>query len=88
MAWDLTSPYYVGPKGTVPVWVTFGSPGQWRYTYIQARPYPNTLKQPLFVMNQAVRVDSSSLGGPVGWGFGADVYNPNDVWIQFTLHGV
>jgi len=85
MGWDMDNhPYWVAAKGTVPVWVRIGA-GEWRNTYIQARPIGSTdqVQKPLFVMNQAVRLERVN-----EWAFGADVYNPNDTSVQFTVHGI
>ncbi|GAA0455920.1 hypothetical protein GCM10009544_18310 [Streptomyces stramineus] len=90
MSWDVTQPFWVKAKQWFPVWIWIGLPGEWTYTTIQARPIGSTDQwfKPLFVMDQGVRAVGVTSAGKPKWEYGADVYNPNDVSVQFTLHGV
>ncbi|MFI0736633.1 hypothetical protein ACH4PU_00785 [Streptomyces sp. NPDC021100] len=88
MAWNWDGEFWVGPKTTLPVWIGWGS---WLGpTYIQAMPISPTGKK-LFVMDQAMRNLGNVVSGTTiqgNWQFGADIYNPNDVWVSFRLFGL
>lgn len=89
--WELSERFWVGPKKTYGVWLSWDG---WRGpTFIQAIPNGSqdyTGKE-LYTRNQCIRHQGIVASGGTFktlWEYGADIYNPHDVWIQFKIFGL